>query len=62
LSNVYERENHFEQAREYYGYVNRNQPFAGKGWLEFAKMEEECGNLKDCTKYAPLNLDPFLEP
>lgn len=58
VADLAKRENHFDQAREYYGYVNRNQPFAGKGWLEFAKMEEECGNLKDCTKYVlPMPLD-----
>ena len=26
--------------------MNALQPFAAQGWLEFAKMEEECGQLK----------------
>eukprot|EP01126_Amoeba_proteus_P006986 TRINITY_DN12471_c0_g1_i5.p1 TRINITY_DN12471_c0_g1~~TRINITY_DN12471_c0_g1_i5.p1 ORF type:complete len:664 (-),score=182.42 TRINITY_DN12471_c0_g1_i5:166-2157(-) len=49
MADLAKRENHFNQARKYYQEVNKIQPYAGKGWLEFAKMEEESGNLTACT-------------
>lgn len=44
------RENHRKQAKYYYQLVNVIQPYAAKGWIEFAKMKEENGNLRACTK------------
>lgn len=45
------RENHRKQAKYYYQLVNVVQPYAAKGWIEFAKMKEENGDLRACTKY-----------
>lgn len=30
--------------------VHRIQPYAAKGWLEYSKMEEESGHLKECSQ------------
>jgi hypothetical protein len=38
------------QARELYGSVCELQPLASQGWLEWAKMEEECGQVKYSLK------------
>jgi hypothetical protein len=38
------------QARELYGSVCELQPLASQGWLEWAKMEEECGQVKFSLK------------
>jgi len=48
LADLAKRENRIDEARNYYEQVNRLQPTAAQGWLEYAKMEEECGNLKEC--------------
>lgn len=44
------------------------QPFAYQGWLEFSKMEEECGNqqksldiLLNGLKFNPLNENLFIK-
>jgi hypothetical protein len=50
------------QARELYGSVCELQPLASQGWLEWAKMEEECGQVKFSLKilreglHAPLDI------
>ena len=36
------------QAAYWFHKVNQLQPFASQGWLEHAKMEEECGRLDVC--------------
>lgn len=41
---------HALQARELYGSVCELQPLASQGWLEWAKMEEECGQVKFSLK------------
>uniref|UniRef100_A0A7S4M9K9 Uncharacterized protein n=1 Tax=Vannella robusta TaxID=1487602 RepID=A0A7S4M9K9_9EUKA len=48
LADLAKRENRISKAREYYEQVNKLQPTAAQGWLEYAKMEEECGNLAAC--------------
>src|SRR3990167_1026997 len=48
LADLAKRENRISEARDYYKQVNGLQPSAAQGWLEYAKMEEECGNLKAC--------------
>eukprot|EP01125_Pyxidicula_operculata_P020859 TRINITY_DN7835_c0_g1_i2.p1 TRINITY_DN7835_c0_g1~~TRINITY_DN7835_c0_g1_i2.p1 ORF type:complete len:910 (+),score=161.15 TRINITY_DN7835_c0_g1_i2:140-2869(+) len=50
MADLAKRENRHKEARKYYEAVNKIQPYACKGWLEFAKMEEESGNLHECTK------------
>lgn len=42
--------NCFLQARELYSSVCVLQPLASQGWLEWAKMEEECGQIKFSLK------------
>jgi len=48
MADLAKRENKFEKARELYQHVNSKQPYAYQGWLEYAKMEEECGHLFEC--------------
>ena len=48
LADLSKRENHFAKARIFYEKVNELQPFAHQGWLEYSKMEEECGRLHQC--------------
>jgi len=50
MADLAKRENHIERAVQYYEMVNKLQPYAYQGWLEFAKMEEECGSLNKCKK------------
>ena len=50
LADLAKRSNRFSEARKLYRQVCRLQPFAAQGWLEFSKLEEECGNMGICTK------------
>eukprot|EP01128_Nolandella_sp_AFSM9_P001820 TRINITY_DN12228_c0_g1_i1.p1 TRINITY_DN12228_c0_g1~~TRINITY_DN12228_c0_g1_i1.p1 ORF type:complete len:1218 (-),score=268.97 TRINITY_DN12228_c0_g1_i1:495-4148(-) len=50
IADLAKRENKFNQARHYYRIVNRIQPYAAKGWLEYSKMEEESGHLAECSQ------------
>uniref|UniRef100_A0A6B2KYS8 Pre-mRNA-splicing factor Syf1/CRNKL1-like C-terminal HAT-repeats domain-containing protein n=1 Tax=Arcella intermedia TaxID=1963864 RepID=A0A6B2KYS8_9EUKA len=50
MADLAKRENKFKEARKYYEIVNHIQPYGCKGWLEYAKMEEESGRLHDCTR------------
>jgi len=44
LADIAKRESKFEEARTFFKLVVSTQPFAYQGWLEYSKMEEECGN------------------
>ena len=44
LADFAKRESKFTEAKFLFKLVSYLQPFAYQGWLEFAKMEEECGN------------------
>mmetsp|Transcript_3891 Transcript_3891/g.7486 ORF Transcript_3891/g.7486 Transcript_3891/m.7486 type:complete len:1405 (-) Transcript_3891:348-4562(-) len=62
LADLCKRSNNFKKARELYSKVCELQPYASQGWLERSKLEEECGNLEDCSfilseglKYCPMN-------
>ena len=44
LADYAKRESRFETAAYLYKVVVASQPYAHQGWLEYAKMEEECGN------------------
>lgn len=37
-----------QETRRLYAIVHELQPFASQGWLEHAKMEEECGDMLEC--------------
>ena len=49
IADLAKRENHFEEARRLYKKVWRSKPCEFQGWLEHAKLEEECGDLKRCA-------------
>ena len=50
LADLAKRSNRFEEARNLYQQVYTLQPYASQGWLEFSKLEEECGNMNACAK------------
>ena len=45
LADLAKRSNRFAEARQLYQRVCELQPCAFQGWLEYSKLEEECGNL-----------------
>eukprot|EP00542_Grammatophora_oceanica_P014143 CAMPEP_0194037432 /NCGR_PEP_ID=MMETSP0009_2-20130614/9782_1 /TAXON_ID=210454 /ORGANISM="Grammatophora oceanica, Strain CCMP 410" /LENGTH=1666 /DNA_ID=CAMNT_0038679591 /DNA_START=197 /DNA_END=5197 /DNA_ORIENTATION=+ len=49
LADLAKRSNRFEEARGLYRKVCEIQPYAGQGWLEYSKLEEECGHLNRCS-------------
>eukprot|EP01102_Stenamoeba_stenopodia_P016364 TRINITY_DN5718_c0_g3_i1.p1 TRINITY_DN5718_c0_g3~~TRINITY_DN5718_c0_g3_i1.p1 ORF type:complete len:1434 (-),score=333.17 TRINITY_DN5718_c0_g3_i1:126-4427(-) len=50
MADLAKRENLLREAHRYYKKVNKLQPYASQGWLEHAKMEEECGDLEKCRR------------
>lgn len=50
LADMAKRENLLDDARYWFKQVNILQPQAAQGWLEYAKLEEECGDTKQCHK------------
>lgn len=50
LADLAKRANRFNEARSLYQKVCGLQPHAIQGWLEFSKLEEECGNMNICAK------------
>mmetsp|Transcript_14831 Transcript_14831/g.20940 ORF Transcript_14831/g.20940 Transcript_14831/m.20940 type:complete len:1454 (+) Transcript_14831:187-4548(+) len=50
LADLAKRSNRFDKARTLYQQVCKLQPYAYQGWLEYSKLEEECGHLKTCAK------------
>jgi len=50
IAELSKRENHFQEARKIYRKVCEMQPYACQGWLEYSKLEEECGNLEKCSR------------
>eukprot|EP01129_Flabellula_baltica_P016799 TRINITY_DN9119_c0_g1_i1.p1 TRINITY_DN9119_c0_g1~~TRINITY_DN9119_c0_g1_i1.p1 ORF type:complete len:809 (+),score=179.45 TRINITY_DN9119_c0_g1_i1:70-2496(+) len=62
IADLCKRHNEFGLAREYFERVNSIEPYIPKGWLEYAKMEEENGDLEKCNnlllrglEYCPSN-------
>ncbi len=45
LADLAKRFNRFAEARRLYQHVCQLQPYAFQGWLEYSKLEEECGNM-----------------
>ena len=45
MADLAKRENRIEEARRLYRRVCHLQPHASQGWLEYSKMEEECGDM-----------------
>jgi len=50
IAELSKRENRFQEARDIYRRVCNMQPYACQGWLEYSKLEEECGNLEKCSR------------
>eukprot|EP00592_Proboscia_alata_P008194 CAMPEP_0194365184 /NCGR_PEP_ID=MMETSP0174-20130528/13181_1 /TAXON_ID=216777 /ORGANISM="Proboscia alata, Strain PI-D3" /LENGTH=1805 /DNA_ID=CAMNT_0039139697 /DNA_START=381 /DNA_END=5798 /DNA_ORIENTATION=- len=49
MADLAKRANRVEDARRLYRKVCRLQPYANSGWLEYSKLEEECGDLDKCA-------------
>jgi tetratricopeptide (TPR) repeat protein len=50
LADFAKRESKFEEAKTLFKLITYLQPYAYQGWLEYAKMEEECGNHDECRR------------
>jgi tetratricopeptide (TPR) repeat protein len=68
LADYAKRDSRFETAIHLYRIVVSMQPYAHQGWLEYAKMEEECGNQEGCRdilkkgiQFSPLNENLYLK-
>jgi tetratricopeptide (TPR) repeat protein len=57
LADLAKRENMISEARKWFKKVNELQPSASQGWLEHAKLEEECGRLEHCERLLMLGLE-----
>ena len=49
LADLAKRSNRIVEARNLYKQVCELQPYASQGWLEYSKLEEECGHLNRCA-------------
>ena len=45
LAEVAKKDNHLHSARKFYRQAVQIQPYASCAWIEYAKLEEECGEL-----------------
>ena len=68
LADYAKRESKFREAKLLFKLVSYLQPYAYQGWLEHAKMEEECGKqdksrqiLLAGLKFSPLNENLFIK-
>jgi hypothetical protein len=57
LADLSKRANKFLEARLLYQQVCRLQPYASQGWLEYSKLEEECGNMNTCGRILRAGMD-----
>lgn len=57
LADLFKRANKFLAARLLYQKVCRLQPYASQVWLEYSKLEEECGNMNTCGRILRAGLD-----
>jgi tetratricopeptide (TPR) repeat protein len=49
LADLAKRSNRYVEARRLYQKVCQLQPYASQGWLEYSKLEEECGHVNRVT-------------
>lgn len=63
LADYAKRESKFDESRYLFKIVVSQQPYAYQGWLEYAKMEEECGNQEQSRDILlkGLHFNPFSE-
>lgn len=57
LADLAKRSNRIIEARERYRRVCELQPYASQGWLEYSKLEEECGHLNRCARILSSGLE-----
>jgi len=57
LADLAKRSNRFDIARKLYKKVCELQPYASQGWLEYGKLEEECGHNKRCGRILSKGLE-----
>jgi tetratricopeptide (TPR) repeat protein len=50
VADLIKRSNRFEEARKLFQQACQLQPYASQVWLEYSKLEEECGNMQMCAK------------
>ena len=56
LADFAKRESKFNEAKFLFKLISYLQPFAYQGWLEYAKMEEECGNHESSQRILQVGL------
>lgn len=68
MADFAKRESRFREAKILFKLVSYLQPYAYQGWLEYSKMEEECGNmlkswqiLTEGLKFSQLNENLFIK-
>jgi la-related protein 1 len=57
IADLAKRANEFQAARKLYQKACQLQPYASQVWLEYSKLEEECGNMSTCTKILATGLE-----
>lgn len=57
LADLAKRANKFQEARKLYQQVILLQPYANQGWLEYSKLEEDCGNMNRCANILGAGLE-----
>lgn len=57
LADLAKRSNRIAEARQLYKRVCELQPYASQGWLEYSKLEEECGHLNRCARILKSGLE-----
>ncbi|KAL3917984.1 MAG: hypothetical protein SGILL_004455, partial [Bacillariaceae sp.] len=57
IADLAKRANQFDQARKLFQKACQLQPYASQVWLEYSKLEEECGNMSICTKILATGLE-----
>lgn len=64
IADLAKRHNQIQRARKWYSIVNALEPTVAQGWIEHAKMEEECGELIRCQELMEQGLQhcEFNEP
>ena len=57
LADLSRRSNEYSEARRLYQKVCQLQPYASQGWLEYSKLEEECGHMNRVTNILHAGLE-----
>eukprot|EP00808_Paulinella_micropora_P032341 g67634.t1 len=57
VADLAKRQNRVNLARHWYAMANQLEPCAAQAWLEHAKLEEECGELRRCQRIVSIGLE-----